>query len=199
MLRARSYLFLPLLSCVALALAACEGEKPIDETTGAMQEAIPAPGVHLVGTYTNNNHEIGSFSQLVLKTDGTFHAATAVVCFAAPCNDPEQDGRYTLFRRETVTFFELYPLRGDQSLGRYQYALQGDTLSLRKFTPSASWTPMQRSPAAWCATNHDCAVQDLLAGPCAGQYVCADRNICNYQCGAAPEVAREKAAPPTGG
>jgi len=67
----------------ALALAACGGDKPIDETNGAVEEAIPV-GVHLAGTYTSDSHLVGTFSELVLKTDGTYHATLVAAC-TRPC------------------------------------------------------------------------------------------------------------------
>ena len=99
MLRERSYYFLFLVP--VLTLAACGGDKQVDETTGAVQEAIPSGGYHFAGTYANSSRQVGTLSQLVLKTDGTFHSAKVVACITAPCNDVEQNGTYTLFRRDT--------------------------------------------------------------------------------------------------
>jgi hypothetical protein len=188
MLRRRPVpLFLiPILTLLpALTVAACVGGNTEDESTFEVQEAIPI-GVHLVGTYTGNSHQAGNFSQLVLKTDGTYHAMIFVICKKAPCPEVEQDGHYSLFQRDTIAYFQTYDASGT-AIARVQYALNGDTLNLRKLEPSATWTPMERSPTAWCATDHDCATQDLLPGPCAGQYLCDDQSACNYHCGVAPD------------
>jgi len=195
MLGHRSYYFMFLVP--ALALLACGGEKSIDETTDAVEEPIPVGGVHLVGTYTGETHQAGNFSQLVLKTDGTYHAQMVVWCIIIPCNPVEEDGRYTLFRRDSLTYFQTYDTSGT-AIARYQYQLRGDTLNLRRLAPSATWTTMLRSPAAWCATNQDCALQDLVIGPCAGQYICTEGNICNWQCGPAPELAGASRKPGAG-
>jgi len=193
MLHGRSYFFLFLVP--VLALSACGGEKPIDEPTGAVQEAIPSGGVHLAGTYTSDSQQAGMFSQLVLKTDGTYHAMLNNACTPPRCVSLEQNGRYLLFRRETIAYAQFYDAGGSM-IGRYEYALRGDTLSLRKFATQARWTPMVRSPAAWCATNQDCALQDLQIGPCAGQYICTTTSTCNWHCGAEPEIAGK--SPKTG-
>jgi len=188
MLGHRSYTFLCLVP--ALALLACGGEKPLDEITGAAEEAIPGGGYHLAGTYTGSSRGVGDFSQLVLKTDGTYHARQVVACVTLPCRDVEQDGRFTLLRRETINYLQTYNTTGEVN-GRYQYILAGDTLSLRKLDSTATFTPMLRSPAAWCAVNQDCALQDLQIGPCAGQYICATTSVCTWQCGIAPEMAAD--------
>lgn len=204
MLRDRSYYFLFLVP--VLTLTACGSDKPVDETTGAVQEAIPTGGYHFVGTYANSSRQVGSLSQLVLKTDGTFHSAKVVACITAPCNDIEQNGTYTLFRRDTFAYFELYERSSHTAVARYQYTLRGDTLNIRPLSiptapiaPTATWISMQRAPAAWCAITSDCAQQDLTPGPCAGQYICTEKSICNYQCGAAPEIARDNGKTRSGG
>jgi hypothetical protein len=196
MLGHRSYYFMFLVP--ALALLACGGEKPIDETTGAVEEPIPVGGVHLAGTYTGDSQQAGDFSQLVLKTDGTYHAKMVVWCFTLPCNPVEQDGRYTLFRRESLTYFQTYDASGTMN-GRYQYLVRGDTLNLRNLIASSTWTTMLRSPTAWCATSQDCALQELVIGPCAGQYICTEGSTCNWSCGPAPEVAGANRKPGAGG
>jgi len=196
MLGHRSYYFLFLVP--ALALLACGGEKPIDETTGAVQAPIPTGGVHLAGTYTGDSSHAGDFAQLVLKTDGTYHAQVFVWCVKDPCPPVEQDGRYALFRRDTLTYFQTYDASGTKG-ARYQYELRGDTLNLRRLVDSAPWTLMLRSPTAWCATNQDCALQDLQIGPCSGQYICTERSACNWHCGATPEIAGKSLKTGAGG
>jgi hypothetical protein len=186
-LRHATLFLIPVLTLLpALTVTGCAGENTGDESTSEVQEAIPI-GVHLVGTYTGDSYQTGKFSQLVLKTDGTYHAMIFVNCVKAPCGDVEQDGRYHLFRRDTIAYFQTYDALGTV-IARFQYALAGDTLNLRKLDPSATWTPMERSPTAWCATDQDCATQDLLPGPCAGQYRCDDNSACNYHCGTAPSL-----------
>ena len=196
MLGQRSFYMLFVLP--ALALPACGGEKPVDEAVGAVEEAMPAPGAHLAGTYTGTSKQIGDFSQLVLKTDGTYHARVVVACMVAPCRDVEQDGRYTLLRRESLTYFQTYDVTGTAK-ARYQYTLQGDVLSVRRLNSNSTATRMVRSQAAWCAVTQDCALQELQIGPCAGQYICMDTGICNWQCGAAPEIAGKEPKTGNGG
>jgi hypothetical protein len=163
-----------------------------------MEEAVPSGGCHLAGTYTGSSRKAGGLSRLVLKTDGTYRARQVVVCVAPPCRDVEQDGRFTLLRRDALTFLQTYDATGAVN-GRYQYMLAGDTLSLRKLGATDTFTPMARSQAAWCAVTQDCALQDLQIGPCAGQYICTTTSLCNWQCGAAPELAGAGAKPREGG
>jgi hypothetical protein len=194
---ARSWFFLFLLP--ALALPACGGEKPIDGPTGAVEEALPSGGPHLAGTYMSDSKNVGSFSQLVLKTNGTFHAMMNSDCIGERCTSVEQNGRFVLYRKETITYFELYGATLRVPLGRYQYMLQGESLSVRKLGSTDIFTPMARSPAAWCAVTQDCALQDLQIGPCAGQYICTTANLCTWLCGPAPEIAGASPKPATGG
>lgn len=196
MLGQRSFYMLFLLP--ALALPACGGEKPADELTGAAEEAMPAPGAHLAGTYTTTTRKIGDFSQLVLKTDGTYHARVVVACMIAPCRDVEQDGRYTLLRRASLTYFQTYDVTGALK-ARYQYMLEGDALSVRKLGSNETFTRLMRSQAAWCAVTQDCALQDLQIGPCVGQYICMDTGVCNWRCGTAPEIAGKEQKAGNGG
>lgn len=196
MLNVRSYLFLLLVP--ALALSACGGDKTVDSTTGAVQEAIPREGSHLAGTYTANTRKTGDFTQLVLKTDGTYHARMVAACIAPNCRDIEQDGRFALFRRETLTYFQTYDAAGAVN-GRYEYRLENDALLVRKLGVTDTFLQMLRAPTAWCAVNQDCALQDLQIGPCAGQYICTTANFCNWQCGAAPEIAGKNQKSGNGG
>jgi hypothetical protein len=171
----------------ALTALACVGNSTSDTSeVGVIKEAIPAGGAHLVGTYDNSdNVTAGDLSRIVLKVDGTFHTETFVECIKAPCCPASQDGHYGLYRQDTTTYFELFDGVTGVFIDKFQYVLMGDYLNVRRLSSTADgrWLSMQRAPAAWCMTNNDCREQDLLPGPCAGEYVCQDANICNYHCG----------------
>jgi len=179
----------------ALSLVACGGDSTDDTSdVGVISEAIPADGSHFVGTYTNSDiMSSGDLSRIVLKKDGTFHTETFVECFKAPCHPISADGHFTLYRQDTVTYFQLYDASTGIEMGKYQYVLMGDFLNLRRLSATADghWMPMMRSPAAWCMTNNDCAQQELLPGPCAGEYVCQTQNICNYHCGTPTQMSAQ--------
>jgi len=172
-----------------------------DPAIGLVQEAIPSGDTHFVGTYTNSDYiQPGDPTMLVLKLDSTFHAETFVQCFKAPCDPIAEDGHYALLRQDTTTYIQLYVGVTKTPIAKYQYELRGDFLNLRLMSPAGdgSWIPMLRSPTAWCATNNDCAQQSLIPGPCAGQYLCEQGNICNYHCGNLPETMLSNAKPSDG-
>jgi len=179
----------------ALSLVACVADSTDDESNvGVTSEAIPSNGVHFVGTYTNSDTMApGDLSRIVLKKDGTFYTETFVQCFKAPCQPIAASGHYTLYRQDTITYFQLYDAAKGSPMGKFQYVLMGDFLNLRSLseTSDGHWMPMLRSPAAFCMINNDCAQQDLLPGPCAGEYVCQTENICNYHCGIPTEMSTQ--------
>lgn len=171
----------------ALTLVACAAEKPSDDPSlGATEETIPSGDYHLAGTYIRASQHPGDLVRLVLKTDGTYHAETLLSCSPMGCVPGSTDGKYGLFQREQVTYFELYSTHGDV-FARYQYNLEGEDLSLRQLDTESTWFTIRRSPAAWCAVTQDCALQELIPGPCAGQYLCeSQKSLCNYHCGSEP-------------
>jgi len=195
-LRPSSLLLVPVLALVpALTLFACAGESPEDDPAiGLVREPIPAGDNHFVGTYTNIVvPEPGDLTMIVLKKDGTFHAETFITCVKEPCYPIAEDGNYSLLRQRTTTYINLYLGGTDVLLAKYQYELHGDFLNLRLMSSTAdgTWMSLQRSPTAWCATHNDCAQQDLIPGPCAGQYLCTSTNACSYHCGVVPEDAAQ--------
>src|SRR6185503_20902798 len=110
---------------------------------------------------------------------------TMVVCATTPCYPAQADGRYELFQNDAIKSLELYTPMGEVA-SRYQYTLLGDTLRLLPLSSRrerAGWITMQRASAGWCAANIDCTQQNLLPGPCAGEYFCdTSKSICNYTC-----------------
>jgi hypothetical protein len=172
----------------ALALAACGEVKPSNESArDQVSQAMPAPSLSYAGTFTRTTPRIGGLTQLVLKTDGTYHRATLVVCFREPCDPVQQDGLFRFSQEATRTYLDFYEMNSEQ-IERYDYSLHGDIMTLHAAGRPGEEFTMQRAPVAWCASAADCAVQNLAVGPCAGQYVCG-RNMCNYQCGPVPEIA----------
>lgn len=172
-----------------LAFAACGGDKTSNESARSQaQQAMPAAdSLEYAGTFTSATRQVGDFTQLVLKTDGTYHRATLVACFREPCDPVQQDGLFRFSREATRAYLDFYQLNSEQ-IERYDYSRHGDLMNLHVVGRPGEGFSMQRAPVAWCASSGDCAVQNLADGPCAGQYVCG-RNMCNFQCGPAPEIA----------
>jgi hypothetical protein len=185
MLRAR----LSVLALVpVLAFAACGGEKTSNESErGEAQQAMPVNSLNYIGTFATRAANVGDFTQLVLKTDGTYHRAMRVACFREPCDAVEKDGRYRFSSAARSTTLEFYQTNSEE-VERYEYWQRGDTMGLHAVGRPGEGFSMQRAPAAWCARSEDCGVQNLPTGPCAGQYVCG-QNICTYLCGPSPEIA----------
>src|SRR5262245_23463497 len=83
------------LVCV-LGLAACGAEKsedPAAETAETTIDESVAKGfdLQLIGTFISDSRQPGDLTQLVLKTNNTFHSSTLVVCVAPPCDPIQQD------------------------------------------------------------------------------------------------------------
>lgn len=178
--------FYALLLAPALASAACAvgevGPQPVDELATAESPAIV--NNPLIGTYTAKGVGAGRLALLVIKNDGTYHSAQVVYCLIGPCPPVATDGRYRLELRSDASFLTLMT---DESeiVAKYQYALVGETLRLRNvYTPTTTgaWQSMERAVKAWCATDTDCATQNLPTGPCAGEWMCGAESTCSYQC-----------------
>jgi hypothetical protein len=177
---------------IAFASAACgEPQEPADSTSdsaeqsGSMRVGAPA----YIGTFVADTGVVGELSQLVLKTDLSFHSTRVVVCVTRPCNPVPQDGEYRVSTLDGRNYITLY--RADQVIDRYEYQIQADTLMLLRSATNAAegaggcgWVSMHRTTAAWCAASSDCALQNLPIGPCAGEYICSGSSVCNWSCAA---------------
>jgi hypothetical protein len=195
MLRPR---FCPLALISVLGLTACSGGVTIEEAfAGEAKPFMPRDASKFAGTFANHTDRIGEFTQLVLKTDGSYHRAMLVVCFNYPCEPVQQDGLYKFSYEGTRTYLDFSPARKDP-FERYEYSLGGDSMTLRAVTRPGEAFTMQRSAVAWCASSRDCALQNLPFGSCAGHYVCA-QSACNYLCGHAPEIVGAGPKPRSGG
>lgn len=191
------------LICV-LGLAACGEERSEDPAAQTMQPTIEetlAKGVgpDMIGTFMSDSRRPGDLTQLVLKTNNTFHSATTVECFAPPCDPVQDDGMYKLYWRDSRRFIALY--NRAEIIARYQYEWRDNALYLLRVSanteaaPNAAWLPMWLSNTAWCANPtltpsaptasapNDCQLQNLPIGPCAGEWMCVS-NTCNWDCAA---------------
>src|SRR5262245_32357198 len=112
------------LICV-LGFTACGDETKEDPAAGATQPAIDGSrkkGVdsNLIGTFVSDSRRPGDLTQLVLKTNGTFHSATLVACFAPPCHPVQEDGIYRISARGSLRYITLVNLEGTV-MDRYEY------------------------------------------------------------------------------
>lgn len=191
------------LICV-LGLAACgedRSEDPAAQTTEPTMEATSAKVIDLgvIGTFGSDSRRPGDLTQLVLKTNGTFHSATLVECVVPPCDPVQEDGMYKISWRDSRRFITLYNTE-NVITARYQYEWKDNVLRLLKLAspgvesvPSANWLQMWLSNVAWCANPtasaptvtlpDDCQLQNLPIGPCAGQWSCVT-NACSWSCAA---------------
>ena len=128
---------------------------------------------------------------------GNFHSATLVECVAPPCDPVQEDGTYTISRRDSRRHITLFDVE-HAVIDRYQYQWRDSALDLLKVNPqveamrTTDWLPMWLSTTAWCATPtvppssapSDCPLQNLPIGPCAGEWSCVS-NVCAWDCGVA--------------
>jgi hypothetical protein len=189
MLRAHHALSILVLALAPLGCAptgcAGTGPDPNEGNSLGTEEAMSAGGATLAGTYQSDAMKVGSFAQLVLMTDGTYHGARVVACIKAPCPPIGEDGGVRLYARDGHKYMALTD--ASSHIERYEYALRDGTLRMQKLgDTSGEWLSMQRSTTAWCAESNDCAMQALPVGPCAGTWQCA-REACNWSCGQAPK------------
>jgi hypothetical protein len=190
------------LICV-IGLAACGEEKSEDPSVQLMETTIGEPSakvvdLNLIGSFLGDSRRAGDLTQLVLKTNGTFHSTAQVECVAPPCNPVQDDGTYKISSRDSRNYITLYHA-DDVLMGHYQSESRDSSLRLLKVAPGGEgmprtgWLSMWLSGVAWCSSYtpsaptgsapSDCELQNLPIGPCAGQWSCVS-NVCNWGCGA---------------
>ena len=101
----------------AIAFAGCGGiENDEDLASQTSESSVKVLDLNLIGTFISDSKRAGDLEQLVLKTNGTFHAATVVECFAPPCNPVQQDGAYAISWRDSRRYITLYnPYTGESN------------------------------------------------------------------------------------
>ncbi len=177
------------LSSAGCAPMGCSGENPdhdlsaTEQAEGLIAAALPAPtpGASMYGTWLGDVHHTGMFAKLVLMTDGRYHGERNVVCVKDPCPAIAEDDTFALYARETKTFFGLTP-NGSKVPEMYEYVYSSREFKIRPLRPGSEWFPMVNAGSAWCAITRDCAGQALPPGPCAGGWVCGEKNICKWDC-----------------
>lgn len=176
---------LALVPSMILGYSACTGEVDTEEDEAVLEDeaAIASLPEGLVGTWRASTFAVGQIAALTLKSDGTYHRGRVVACLVAPCPSPEDDGQYTVGYRGTTTYMTLTPAVRDPEPERFEFVMRGDAMRISRLGTSQTWTTLWKSEsAAWCAVDHDCALQDLPVGPCATDWYCTPRNICEYSC-----------------
>jgi hypothetical protein len=166
----------------ALGLLSCAVDPVIEEEETIVEDeaTIVAPDRDLYGTFRAPVTLPGQMPVLVLMSDGTYHRVIRMPCSTAgPCVPAEDNGQFVIHAREGVNYLTLSSHTG--AVGRYAYVLMGDTLRLR-VVGERDFVSMTKTPeAAWCGEMHDCGVQNLQGGSCAGVWSCWT-SVCTYNC-----------------
>jgi hypothetical protein len=186
MMRANLMRLVPFAAALLLAGVACDAEssgtgndgRPDEIDNAGKEDGVIRP----VGTFGNDAAVAGQPTLLVLKSDKTYHMATLVYCFRAPCDPIGDDGTYKYSLSRGTRYIRLYDAAGDLR-ARYAYTFADDVLSLR-LSGTEDWFDMTHSSEPWCSAPGDCELQDLITPMCVGEFECAD-NACAFRCGIA--------------
>jgi len=170
-----------------LAASGCATETAADDDDVAEESEadLTKAGKALIGSYKDDS---GSFRGLILTANQVGPAnefiadvSTGIVCIKAPCPSSEKikgtftAGTKTITLRSTTASAAVQHL-----LGKYNYVVQGDKLSLsrgKKFVQSLE------KVESYCSESSDCYAQDILHPACFGLgFTCSAQNTCNWSC-----------------
>ncbi|MBK8254168.1 MAG: hypothetical protein IPK82_16065 [Polyangiaceae bacterium] len=173
---------LALIPTLVMGTSTCASPVESEDFDDVAEEAaeIAAVPKAMIGTFRTGRPEVGQPTVVTFMTDGTYHRAGVVACFAAPCPPVEENGNYTVWYRDRGSYVSFYP-DTDRSLENYQFYITGNVLRMNKVgTPN--WVSLLRTESgAWCGETPDCWLQNLPTGPCASNWYCA-QNMCKYSC-----------------
>lgn len=156
---------------MAAALLACGGAVNRDEVAGSELAQVQqrAEQMEPLGTFVAEPMSAGDLVNLVLMTDGRFHAEQQVVCVMEPCNPVPMDGTFERVTLGASRQLRLYDAE-KVLVASYEYRYDGSTaLELRG---EAGWQTMGQAAKAWCAQVADCPVQGLITPACDGNWHC---------------------------
>lgn len=188
-----SKLFFGSASLVALAfvagLAGCAADTSPADDEAVVEESsdeLTAADKALIGSYSDDS---GAFKGLVLTSKkvgqrNEFFADvdTGIRCITAPCPSSERlEGTFTAGTK-TITLYSTTAVHAKHLLGKYDYRVQGDklTLSRKGFEQSLA------KSGSYCSTSSDCYEQNIIHPMCMGGFTCTPQNTCSYKCGVWP-------------
>jgi hypothetical protein len=175
----------------ALASAACAAES----NTEAADDDLTGAAEQLVGAYKGENNP---FTGLVLTGEKVGQQAkffadvdTGIRCFRAPCPSSARiEGTWSAGSK-TITLRAEIPAAGnfglaERLIGKYDYRVQGQTLSLSKDGSTYSLSKEH----SYCAAPADCDRQGIITPACVGSFTCSEVSTCSWRCGAPPPLDR---------
>lgn len=155
---------------MAAALFACGGasvqNEQQDSELAAMEQHTTA--AEPLGTFTTAEPQAGDLQNLVLMSDGRFHAEQVVYCLTAPCDPAPMNGTYERVSNNFARQLKLYDAEG-VLVASYQYTYDGETLNVRG---EGEWQAMNQAETAWCGQVADCQVQGIVTPACEGNWHC---------------------------
>lgn len=168
------------------AIAGCSAEvaEGGDETVEESEQDLSKAGKALIGSYKDDT---GAFRGLILTSkkvgQGNEFIAdvdTGIRCITAPCPSSERiTGTFTAGTK-TITFRSTTASSHVQHLlGRFNYLVQGDKLSLSR----KGFAQSLEKVTSYCAQATDCYAQDIIHPMCLGSFSCTQENTCSWSCG----------------
>ena len=192
-----SKLFFGSVSFAALALVAagslagCAADtSSTDADEGVAEESsdeLNAAGKALIGSYTDDT---GAFQGLVLTSKkvgqrNEFFADvdTGLRCITTPCPTFQRiEGTFTAGSKTITLYSTTASIPAQHLLGKYNYVVQGDKLTLTRKNFSQSLA----KGGSYCAKSDDCYAQDIIHPMCMGGFTCTPQNTCAWKCGTWP-------------
>lgn len=158
-----------------------------DDVVEESEQDLSKAGKALIGSYKDDT---GAFRGLILTSkkvgQGNEFIAdvdTGIRCITTPCPSSERiTGTFTAGTK-TITFRSTTASSHVQHLlGRYNYLVQGDKLSLSK----KNFAQSLEKATSYCAQESDCYAQDIIHPMCLGGFSCTTENTCKWSCGFLP-------------
>lgn len=160
---------------------------PDDEIVEGSEAELSAAGKALIGSYVDDS---GAFRGLILTSKKAGQAnefiadvSTGIVCITTPCPSSERiTGTFTAGTK-TINFkAPTASAHVQHLLGRFNYLVQGDKLSLSR----KGFAQSLEKVTSYCAEASDCYAQDIIHPMCLGAFSCSTENTCSWKCGSFP-------------
>jgi hypothetical protein len=182
-------LFIAAATLFALAPAAVAGcaVDATDDSVEGTEDDLTKAGKALIGSYQDDT---GAFRGLVLTAEkvgqqNKFFADvdTGVRCITTPCPSSERiEGTFSAGTKKITLRSTTASQYAQHLLGKYDYVVQGDKLSLFR----TGFAQSLEKTVSYCAESNDCYRQDIIHPMCLGQFTCGAQNSCDWSCSPHP-------------
>jgi hypothetical protein len=177
------------LSSLALVAGCASATDDVDDV-GEGESDLSAAGKALIGSYTDDS---GTFRGLILTATKAGQAnefiadvSTGIVCVTTPCPSSERiTGTFTAGTKTINLKSSTASQHSQHILGRYNYTVQGDKLSLSR----KNFAQSLEKVGSYCSQSSDCYTQSIIHPMCLGGFSCTAENTCKWSCGQPPAPA----------